>query len=438
MISIYMADIFQFLALIPAAFLCFLPMRNQLRYSAEKTIGLCSVGVMALIIVSVFLTAAFHFDVNAVYFSVMAVCFVCYHRLLKCGLGEELAVFFMVIALLSFMADFAVAIDINVHPNGSIQDICMISTFIQFALSCIVTLALTPVVGRFGCEMVDRVRSTSVWYATLPAPVIFLCINFMIQPEEYRNMAIGRLYFLYIFILVILFLLMMIFYVMFYFVAMELIRSAEQTRRMRILEMQEHQYAAQQTYLDESARQRHDFRQSLITMAELAEENDVDALKSYLRKFVTTLPKNDVTTWCQNPSVNALLNYYEALLKNKGVNLRWEVSLQECKVTDHDLCGMLGNLLENAYRACLTAEERDRFHTLSILLKHNRDLYIVSTNSFDGKVRKMDGKYASSRRNGSMGIGLSSIEITAEKYNGFARFSHRGKVFYCDIVMEVQ
>ena len=35
------------------------------------------------------------------------------------------------------------------------------------------------------------------------------------------------------------------------------------------------------------------------------------------------------------------------------------------------------------------------------------------------------------------GIGLSSIRITAEKYNGIARFSHDDKVFYIDIVMEV-
>ena len=63
-------------------------------------------------------------------------------------------------------------------------------------------------------------------------------------------------------------------------------------------------------------------------------------------------------------------------------------------------------------------------------------LYIVSTNSFDDEVRKKDGKYASSRKDGS-GIGLSSIRITAEKYNGTARFSHDDKVFYIDVVMEV-
>ena len=65
-----------------------------------------------------------------------------------------------------------------------------------------------------------------------------------------------------------------------------------------------------------------------------------------------------------------------------------------------------------------------------------RDLYIVSTNSFDDEVRKKDEKYVSSRKDGS-GIGLSSIRITAEKYNGTARFSHDDKVFYIDVVMEV-
>ena len=52
------------------------------------------------------------------------------------------------------------------------------------------------------------------------------------------------------------------------------------------------------------------------------------------------------------------------------------------------------------------------------------------------RYEKKDGKYASSRKDGS-GIGLSSIRITAEKYNGTARFSHDDKVFYIDVVMEV-
>lgn len=436
MMTVFAVNIIQFLDLIPAAIFCFLPMKNQLRYSTRKTGAICSGGILAMVLLAAALETALGWNVNMIYFPAMAVCFFCYDRLVKCGLGEELAVFFMAIALLSFMSDFAVAVDIKAHPEESIESTCLMSTFIQFIFSCVTVTALAHAMSQYGARLVDRMHHTNIWYAMLPAPAIFLGINFVIQPLDYKNMSVGRIYFLYLFVLGILFVLMLLFYVMFYFVAAEIIRSGEQQERMRILEMQEHQYAAQQTYIEESARQRHDFRQSVITIAELVERNDLTALKSYLQSFVTALPRNEVTSWCRNPSVNALLNYYEGLLKQNGVKLRWEVSLQDCKVSDNDLCGMLGNLLENVYHACLDVDAGERFHTLSVLLKNDRDLYIVSSNSFDGTVRKRDGKYASSHRGGN-GIGLSSIEITAEKYNGIARFSHEDKIFYIDVVMEV-
>ena len=436
MMTVFAANIIQFLDLFPAAVFCFFPMKNQLKYSKAKTVAICSGGILVLVLLAAALATALGGDVNMIYFPAMVLCFFCYDRLVKCGRAEELAVFFMAIALLSFMSNFAVAVDVKVHPDESIEDTCLMSTFIQFIFSCVTVTALAHAMSQYGSRLVDCMNHTNVWYAMRPAPAIFLGINFVIQPLDYSNMSVGRLFFLYLFVLCVLFILMILFYIMFYFVAVEIIHSGEQRERMRILEMQEHQYAAQQTYIEESARQRHDFRQSVITIAELVERNDIEALKSYLQSFLPALPKNEVTSWCHNPPVNALLNYYETLLKQNGVKLRWEVSLKDCKVSDNDLCGMLGNLLENVYHACLKVEMKDRFHKLSVLLKNDRDLYIVSSNSFDGAIQKKDGKYASSRRGGS-GIGLSSIEITAEKYNGIARFSHEDKIFYIDVVMEV-
>ena len=39
-----------------------------------------------------------------------------------------------------------------------------------------------------------------------------------------------------------------------------------------------------------------------------------------------------------------------------GVRRQWEISLSGCKISDNDLCDMLGNLLENVYHGCLTAK----------------------------------------------------------------------------------
>ncbi|MFR4020363.1 MAG: GHKL domain-containing protein [Clostridia bacterium] len=333
--QVYLAEFIQFLCLLPAAAICFLPVKNQLKYSAKTTAGIAAGGIASLSLAGVFSTLSLGVNADLVFFAAIIMCFVFYYRMVKCGLGEKLAIFF-----------------------------------------------------------------------------------------------------LYLFVLSGMFLLMLIIYVSFYFVAMELIQSLDQRERIQLMQMREHQYIAQQTYIEESSRIRHDFRQSAITMLSLAEQNDVEALKNYLQSFVADLPQNEIRAWCRNPSVNALLNYYETLLEMYGVRRQWEISLPDCKISDNDLCGMLGNLLENVYHGCLTAKEGERFHHFSLLLKNERDLYIVSTNSFDDEVRKKDGKYASSRKDGS-GIGLSSIRITAEKYNGTARFSHDDKVFYIDVVMEV-
>ena len=398
-------------------------MKNQLKYSAKTTAGIAAGGTTSLSLAGIFSTLSLGVNGDLVFFAVIIMCFVFYYRMVKCGLGEKLAIFFLAIALLSFMSDYAIAVDAWIHPTENRSDSCVMATGVQLIFSVSLTLLLAHLLLKYGCRLVDQLFHARVWYVMIPAPLIFSAGNYVIQPRDYSHLYFGNMFFLYLFVLSGMFLLMLIIYVSFYFVAMELIQSLDQRERIQLMQMQEHQYIAQQKYIEESSRIRHDFRQSAITMLNLAEQNDVEAL-------------NEIRAWCRNLSVNALLNYYETLLEMYGVRRRWEISLSDCKISDNDLCGMLGNLLENVYHGCLTAKEGERFHHFSVLLKNERDLYIVSSNSFDNEVRKKDGKYASSRKDGS-GIGLSSIRITAEKYNGTARFSHDDKVFYIDVVMEV-
>lgn len=85
---------------------------------------------------------------------------------------------------------------------------------------------------------------------------------------------------------------------------------------------------------------------------------------------------------------------------------------------------------------CLTVPESSRYFCLTSQVRHGNQLYIVSTNSFDGKVRKGKDGYLSTKRNGN-GIGLSAIAATAEKYGGSAKASNSGTEFFVDIVLKI-
>ena len=116
-----------------------------------------------------------------------------------------------------------------------------------------------------------------------------------------------------------------------------------------------------------------------------------------------------------------------------GVRAEIRIDLPETLYVDSvDLCSIIGNILENAVIACKATE--DRFIDLAVLTENDAQLFIVATNSFDGKARKEDQQYLSTRHTGEA-HGLASVTATVEAYGGLARFSHEGSRFFSNIAI---
>ena len=129
------------------------------------------------------------------------------------------------------------------------------------------------------------------------------------------------MFFIFWCVLGILLSLMLMIYVLFYFVAVALLDSAKVSERNHFLEMQKAQYLKQTKYMEETARVRHDFRHTLHTLKMLADEKEYDSLNQYLKKYINALPVSHVITYCQNNSVNALLNYLIPIARESAVDI---------------------------------------------------------------------------------------------------------------------
>ncbi len=101
-----------------------------------------------------------------------------------------------------------------------------------------------------------------------------------------------------------------------------------------------------------------------------------------------------------------------------------------------DLASLFGNLMENAIAGCMMVPEKERRFALSVEALQGNCLYIVSTNSFDGRIKKSGDGYLSTRRDGE-GTGLLSISSAAKKYQDYARISHKGNEFFMDVMLKV-
>ena len=431
----YLSEIFSFAILLPAAILCLLPVRNQLCISVRKLCLMMGGLFVVLIPLCAALVTFADLPTNYVLLPLVAILFLCYQKVLRTHLCTSASIFLLVMALMSFPTLIALAIDCRVHPLESSMSHCPLVSGIQLAISVLFLLLYAWFFYRFLGNLVDFLESPRVWGVALPVPLIFILLNIMMMPQKYETMYVNRVYSMFLFYITLTFFLFNVIYVIFYMMTVELRRSSQDRERIRLFELQESHYIAQQRYITESSRQRHDFRQHLLTIAQMAQDKDYEALTNHLSEYISSLPES-VTTYCLNIPVNALLNYYAARMDADGIRRSWKISLpKNLQITDTELCGLLGNLLENAYYGCQTLAPEKRYHNLTLQPQHDSCLYIISANSFDGVVKQKDGAYLSTHKGGS-GIGLTSIATMAEKYGGMAKFSHTADCFTTDLVIQ--
>lgn len=201
--------------------------------------------------------------------------------------------------------------------------------------------------------------------------------------------------------------------------------------------MQAHEFRELQEYMRQTARIRHDFRHSVHLLLTLADNGDLDSVRAHLSEYEQRLAEGVSVNYCSNAALNALFCYYRGMADLEKIKTDWKIELPEpLTVSELDMAALFGNIMENAISACSALPEEERYFNLTAELRHGNNLYIVSTNSFDGKVRKGKDGYRSTKHSGR-GTGLISIVAAAEKYGDSAQVHNSDKEFFVDVVMKI-
>ena len=436
-ISSYLTLLPQFLVLLPSAALCYLPMKNRLRFSWKKTVSLCLLIFLPFAAIAAWACLAWKLDMNYILMPSLALLFVFYRCSVRVEFPCALSVFVGVCTLMTFPSQFAYGFDAWLYPASGAANFSMRAAIFQFALCCLLCgLLAFPCWKRYD-KLIDQLSASPVWYPFLAVHIVLFVFNMLMIPYSYAVLYTGRVFPSFLALEAVMLALFLLLHVIFYHVADVILKHAELIQRSRFLEMQAEQYQTLQNHILQTRQLRHDFRQSVHILSNLAEKEDIPSLQSYLHQYEQQLDAAAPVNFCSNASLNALFNYYKAMADAQGIQTHWQISLPEpLTISELDMASLLGNLMENAIAGCTTAPEGDRKFALSVEEKQGNFLYIVSTNSFDGKPLKSGDVYLSTKRTGD-GLGLLSISTVAEKHQGYARISHRGTDFFVDVMLKI-
>jgi hypothetical protein len=165
--------------------------------------------------------------------------------------------------------------------------------------------------------------------------------------------------------------------------------------------------------LAEAQKLRHDIKYLVSATLELSRKGDCESI---LRLFSNGEDHEPADVYCEHSVANALINWHIRRMKDAGIHVDTQILLPvDVPVDDGDLCVLLGNLLENAYEACLSVPADKRWVTIRIRTEPHMMMLAID-NSFDGTILLKGDKPNSLKGNG--GFGLRSVRAMCEKYGG--------------------
>ncbi|MDR3279753.1 MAG: GHKL domain-containing protein [Synergistaceae bacterium] len=227
-------------------------------------------------------------------------------------------------------------------------------------------------------------------------------------------------------------------------------QALETNMRMveRSMDYQEEQYALMLGLESAVKTARHDMRHHIAVLGDLNGKGDSDAVGRYLREMAARLPAANLDVICENSAVNAIAGYYISFAAASGVktDVKLWVPRDTGRVTDTDLCVIVGNLLENALEACARMRSGERFIRAYSAVE-NGALSIIVENSFDGTVLNEGGAFMSRKANADAGkgvippqegIGILSVRAVCSKYGGLAEFAVSSDVWKASALVDME
>lgn len=426
-----------FVNIAPYAFLCYYPFMDKLKISIRKLLVIVSLTIILEISIFCFYRPITYEFTQCVFFMFLVVYFFIYLLTVRMDFSKLILVFLLNADYGGIIVLVSNYLEIVFSPQWSHIGGYSLNFFTLELYVATVPLGLHFMIKKV--KPLLNLENTKAWGLLWVVPLMFFfqiiliaCVNNdqWIRSWQYiamtLTMAIGG-------------------YISLYVVSEMLLKTDENAtlrQDVRVAKMQlsfqKNAYENLRSRIAETKAARHDLRHHLSVIESYLQSDNYDELQKYLAEYKSSLPDNKELFLCENSAANGIVLHYAELAKKEGITVTTNLHLpQKIRVTDIDLCIILGNCLENALEACRRIKTGQKYIVIKSKV-HGDMLGITVDNSFDGKIESNNGRILSRKRCREEGLGLSSIQAVAQKYNGTVLYNYDNKEFQISVMLNMR
>lgn len=199
-------------------------------------------------------------------------------------------------------------------------------------------------------------------------------------------------------------------------------------QRQTLFEMEKRYYRTLEKQNDGMRRLRHDITNHLQTLLALG----VNERTAYLTKLLATKALTATTRYCQDPTLNAILNVKQAEMAALNITFRYSLDIPApLKMEPVDVSTIFTNALDNAREYCAHLPDRQRFVHLEARLKGGM-FTVRLTNPYNGpELALQPNELPSTTKDDTVshGLGLKSILAVTWQYQGQLEITTKDRQF---------
>ena len=426
--------VLEFAISIPAAIIALMPVRGCLRRRPAVVYGAAVVMVTAFIIVGSSICAYLGCSSSWIIFSFLPVLLSVYSYVVDLSAGETITVLLFSAVLSSFstlIGGFICAPMEAVNPA---------MTFLpQTSILCILinVLLIVPFYRTLTVKLPMLLTNEDIsgaWYTSALAATVTLIILVWINPADYAMLMEGRVRIIGLVARTIAAPALLYMIDVMWKLASHLLENTTLRHENSMLTMEERRLDQLVRYMNETRTLRHDFRQHLRVIANLAHSGQTEELQEYVDQIEDVSMSNHARL-CANNAVDAVAAHYEDVAEGQGARIEWSLNIpEEIFIREAELCSVLGNLVENALQAVESLPEERQIVKVTAHLLTEAMMGITVKNPYEGRIRFGRNGLPRTKRRGH-GVGLASVKSIVERYDGTMEIETKGGVFAVSILI---
>lgn len=177
---------------------------------------------------------------------------------------------------------------------------------------------------------------------------------------------------------------------------------------------------------------KHDISNQLAVITDLIYRNDKKSANAVIKSISEQLEKINSVCYTGEPIIDSVINIKLKYAYELGINITKRIKIAAFDLDKIELCRAIGNVLDNAIEGCQRSGLSEQHIYISIQQIDDKIVVEITNTATDVDLNNLQ---TSKKNRSAHGIGLSSIQNSVDKLNGYMKCDFKNNIFSLKMVV---